>query len=1258
MKRLLLLAMSAILLTIGARAQQMGGDSGNSADSSLVVCLKDGSQKTFLLNENPKITFDGESVTIVSSATQQYAFGDIRKMTFIPKEKLRGDINGDNIVNMADVNKVVSLVLAGSYEETADVNNDKRVNAADIVEVINAKNEQSSITGTFIENASRRLMARSGAGEAEETLQGNSLRIFLNTGETVDMDAAKISNISFTTKQQTVIYKGISHTFEIEAIDSVWYISPSLRITTTSMDFGKVATGSARTMTVTMVNSSNYPVFYSILTDGVFTVDNPYQEMVVMGGQAVSIDLTFTPKGVEVYNSALTIASSSAAGGKLTLPLMGEGVSTFVEEVETYVEPVGQEFEIVMPDAESLESLDGFKISNFYGQFDVPSPVKTRSVMKVRGGNEDEYMCKAEIPVSSKGLQFHSIIDEFGNPWMFTISLPNEKPEISFRETAIALLMSTPEFMTSDEALYRNRVKLIKSLDSFEKLVSEVRRVYYKGASHNLCPDYSDINITPIFNEIYDMTKSTQELTLSGVTLKDISTTPESAKFRLHNDLKRCIHAYARRVKMSDDNKIPLSQVEAMPTIYELCNMYMDEMTEEAKDAYQKAQQARDEFLKQVSEQAEELSEEALNVLDKQIEEADEIIKQYNSEMDYETIELIDDFRSWIQEIEDEMIAEYPILGQFFHLCVPYSLKSKGVDYMEAVGDFYDIYLFNKAHDESVFEVESGMIEVPFDGYDKIFVDIYGIGLPHGKSWDDYTKEEQYRLVFALMWSAYVDVIEPIWKAVTGIKKANDLTKDFKFDMRYCSDDSPELALVTKLFHAFLKDKKNFVKLSENFSKGDDFLGSLWAVSKQLAKFAWDQILTIPQEFKKKDRFDWEKRKESKRTYINLIYKICKKHGITLDSREFAEYFEDGVMAPLRAYGFVTKWMEISEKGVDLLGTVNAMQRSKLKDTHVINVYNDPYVIIKEPTTCYLTHDVNVHFEWETYMGNTVGEYQYDLEMMTETPYGVTQTVVLPDITGNSCEYNLNNLGGAKDAMKIYFRIVAHSPEYKLVYKITNFFPLVWRVTEEPPVMTDLGLPSGTLWANWNLGAKTNTEFGNYYAWGETDTKDIFSWNSYKYCNQGQQNSLTKYNIKSYYGNVDNKTQLEATDDRAKSKFGYYYAIPTRKDWQELIDNCSFGYNADGITVTGPHGEGPILLPYAGYRSGINLYDDKTDGYYWSSTLDRNSPDDAWFAHFAHGKHELNSYYRSQGRCIRPVMRKADYKEASEVRKVSTQPNN
>lgn len=1254
MKRLLLLAMSAILLTVCVKAQQTGDNSGNPADSSLVVCLKDGSQKTFLLKQSPKIKFEGENVTIEASATQKYAFGDIRKMTFIPKEKLKGDVNGDKVVNMADVNKVVSLVMAGSYEETADVNNDKQVNAADIVEVINAKEEQSSITGTFIENASRRLMARTRAGEADETPQGNSIRIFLNTGEIVDMDAAKISNITFTTKQQTVIYRGISHNFEIEAIDSVWYISPSLRITTTNLDFGKVATGSAKTMTATMVNSSNYQEYYTILTDGVFTVDNPYQEMVVMAGQAVSIDLIFTPTAVGVYNSTLSIASSSAAGGKLDIPVMGEGVGTFGEEVEAVVEPVDDEIIIALTEDEVPASLSDFKVSNFYGEFPVKVTAAARGLNGTRQSGDSQYACTANVPVSSNGLQFHSFIDGFGNPWMFSISLPSEKPEISFTQTAISLLMSTPDLMTSNEAQYRNTVKFLKSLDSFDDLVSEVRRVYNEGKNHNLCPDFSGINVTPIFNELYNKTKDTRELTLSGVSLKDLTTTPESAKFRLHNDMKRCILAYIQRLKINEANAAPISQEEATPTIIELCNQFMDELTDDVKNAYKEIQETRDEILRQTSEAVDgELDEQIKKALDEKIEKAEAVIKSFNSELDYEIIELIDDFRSWVQEIEDETIAEYPELGSLFHLNIPYNLKSKGVDYMEVVGDFYDITLFNKQHDESVFEVESGMIEVPFKDSNELYVNIYGMGSLGDKSWKDYTKEDQHRIIFALMWGAYVDFIEPVWKGITGIKKAQDAyTKDFKLDLRYCSNDSPVLALVTKLYRAFIKDKKNVVDLALNFSKGGDLEDKFWAVTKQLAKFSWDQIKTIPKEVEEEDKFDWEKRKESKRTYINLIYKIFRKYSRVGSTPEtFRKYFKTGTISLLRAYTFVTKWMSISEKGVDLLGAVTAVSQSQVKETHHIKISSEPYVVIKEPTTCYLTHDVEVHFEWETYKGNIVGEFQYDLEMMTETPTGINQVVVLPDIVGTSCDFNLNELAGAKDAMKIYFRIVAHSPEYKQVHIITDFFPLVWRATEEAPEMIDMGLPSGTLWAKWNLGAKINTDFGNYYAWGETDTKDAFSWGNYKYSNNGQQNSLTKYNTKSYYGKVDNKTQLDATDDRMKAKCGYYYAIPTRAEWQELLDNCSYGYRDGAITLSGPHGEGPILLPYAGYRSGMNLYDDKTDGYYWSSTLDRNSPDDAWFVHFAPGKHEFNSYYRSQGRCIRPVMRKANYKKAVDVRK-------
>ena len=47
----------------------------------------------------------------------------------------------------------------------------------------------------------------------------------------------------------------------------------------------------------------------------------------------------------------------------------------------------------------------------------------------------------------------------------------------------------------------------------------------------------------------------------------------------------------------------------------------------------------------------------------------------------------------------------------------------------------------------------------------------------------------------------------------------------------------------------------------------------------------------------------------------------------------------------------------------------------------------------------------------------------------------------------------------------------------------------------------DLGLPSGTLWATCNVGATTPEDYGNYFAWGETATKAVYNWSTYKYCN-------------------------------------------------------------------------------------------------------------------------------------------------------------
>ena len=45
----------------------------------------------------------------------------------------------------------------------------------------------------------------------------------------------------------------------------------------------------------------------------------------------------------------------------------------------------------------------------------------------------------------------------------------------------------------------------------------------------------------------------------------------------------------------------------------------------------------------------------------------------------------------------------------------------------------------------------------------------------------------------------------------------------------------------------------------------------------------------------------------------------------------------------------------------------------------------------------------------------------------------------------------------------------------------------------------DLGLPSGTLWATMNIGASSPEEYGDYFAWGETQPKEVYNWSTYSW---------------------------------------------------------------------------------------------------------------------------------------------------------------
>ncbi len=155
----------------------------------------------------------------------------------------------------------------------------------------------------------------------------------------------------------------------------------------------------------------------------------------------------------------------------------------------------------------------------------------------------------------------------------------------------------------------------------------------------------------------------------------------------------------------------------------------------------------------------------------------------------------------------------------------------------------------------------------------------------------------------------------------------------------------------------------------------------------------------------------------------------------------------------------------------------------------------------------------------------------------------------------------------------------------------------------------DLGLPSGTLWATYNIGASKPEEVGDYFSWGETEKKDYYNWSSYKWCisNNGGLDFLTKYNSgHRYNGKIDNLQTLLTQDDVASAKWGSEWRMPTNEEFQELIDNCQYSwtkYNGVyGAKFTAPNGNS-MFLPVGGYYESSTIFDADNRGFYWSSSL-------------------------------------------------------
>lgn len=221
-------------------------------------------------------------------------------------------------------------------------------------------------------------------------------------------------------------------------------------------------------------------------------------------------------------------------------------------------------------------------------------------------------------------------------------------------------------------------------------------------------------------------------------------------------------------------------------------------------------------------------------------------------------------------------------------------------------------------------------------------------------------------------------------------------------------------------------------------------------------------------------------------------------------------------------------------------------------------------------------------------------------------------------------------------------------------------------VDVESEEYVNLGLPSGTKWATCNVGASQPEEYGDYFAWGETEpyytdgnaqsTATTGIWKtSPKDYSAGYASDFSNYFDTTDGGSTFTtyntaSAQLQSQHDVATAKWGSAWCMPTHAQQQELVANTVsewgtlngvngryfYKKDAGGSKVADTY----IFLPAAGYRNDTSLSGQGADGdgFYWSRELHSSYAFGAWLLYFYSDRVNAENFgSRGDGRSVRAV---------------------
>ena len=188
----------------------------------------------------------------------------------------------------------------------------------------------------------------------------------------------------------------------------------------------------------------------------------------------------------------------------------------------------------------------------------------------------------------------------------------------------------------------------------------------------------------------------------------------------------------------------------------------------------------------------------------------------------------------------------------------------------------------------------------------------------------------------------------------------------------------------------------------------------------------------------------------------------------------------------------------------------------------------------------------------------------------------------------------------------------------------------------------DLGLPSGLKWAKCNVGATSETDYGDYFQWGSTEpnTADECNWADAPF-NNGSDSYNEEYFTTHKSEWLDSKDNLKPEFDAARAIMGGDWRMPTKAEIQELLDYTSNKWTrvngVYGRKFTGSNGNS-IFIPAADFRLGSSFYGrEDYSGDIWSSSLFTSRPKNAWYLNFFSDDFYVDYADRNYGLMVRGV---------------------